>query len=296
VRPLDSAGKHVVTLLMLGTTGARMPMQQDLPIAENMAGSRTMAKDILTAQEIKAIRLRNELVSKWGADTISRFTRNIKVPKHSDYVCLTALTVCSTYSNAVMGLLRGGLKMPAKALLRILFEVSAKVLWCLNQPEADETGSGVEEKIQRWRKTALEQGIKLRERIVEMTSGAVKDRNKEALKALEEQSAQLSCKQMPDFVCLTKQLGGLWPQEFYTRLYAQFLDAVHLDFASLAEKARDDGHTVHVTCDSDESIEELVQYCTVDLHILFFAIRSHYGWDTNEMDGDFKAMKQSDDA
>ncbi len=114
-----------------------------------------MTKDILTTQEMEAIRVRDELISKWGAGTISLFTQNVRTPKPSDYVCLTALTVCSTYSNAVMALLRGGLRMPAKALLRILFEVSTKVLWCLKQRETDGTGAEVEEKVQRWAKTAL---------------------------------------------------------------------------------------------------------------------------------------------
>jgi hypothetical protein len=183
--------------------------------------------------------------------------------------------------------------MPAKALLRVLFEVSTKVLWCLKQSETDGPAAQVEEKVQQWAKTALAKRIALRDRVVEITSGAVKDRNTEALKNLKDKCNQLSCKQMPDFTCLTKQLGGPWPQEFYTKLYAQFNDAVHLDFASLAEKARDDGRTVCVTCDSDEPIEELVQYCVVDLHILFFVIRSHYGWDTREMDTEFKAVRQS---
>jgi hypothetical protein len=71
-----------------------------------MIGNKVMTKEVSTPQEMKAIRVRHELIGKWGADTISLFKQNVKVPKLSDYLCLTALTVCSAYSNAVMVLLR----------------------------------------------------------------------------------------------------------------------------------------------------------------------------------------------
>lgn len=77
----------------------------------------------LTPEELKAIGVRNEFISKWGADTISTFEKSIAVCRPSDLLCITTLSVCSTYSNAIAALLQNGLRMPTKALLRVLFEV-----------------------------------------------------------------------------------------------------------------------------------------------------------------------------
>lgn len=253
-----------------------------------------MNNDGLTPEQIDAVRVRNALISKWGADTISMFSESIKTQRPSDILCITTLSVCSTYCNAIMTLLQNGWRMPAEALLRILFEVSTKVLWCLAERKTDHSESAVEERIYRWAKASLEQNIKLRRDFLNILTGEERNKLEESITEYEEKRDQLGCNPMPkQFVGILKELGDSWHREYYPQLYRQFNDAVHLDFASLCNKAKDDGRTVSVTYDSNEPIGELAQCCVVDMHILFFAIRSHYGWDTKEMDKEFKGVNQS---
>ena len=212
-------------------------------------------------------------------------------------MCITTLSVCSTYCNAIMALLQNGLRMPTQALLRILFEVNAKVLWCLVERTTDHSESTVEERIYRWAKASLKENIKLRRDHLNIVPIEKRTKLEQSIKDSEEMLEQLECDPMPDtFYKLTKELGDVWQKEFYPRLYRRFNDAVHLDFASLCNKAKDDGATVSVTNDSNESIEELAQYCVVNMHTVLIAVRGHYGWDSEEMNKEFKAVNQIDKA
>jgi hypothetical protein len=259
-----------------------------------MNGRTTMAKRTLTQEEMEAIRVRYELISKWGADTISMFEKSVKTDRPSDRLCITTLSLCSTYVNAIIVLLQNGLRMPTKALLRILFEVSAKVLWCLAERDTDDSESAVEERILRWAKASLKQDIKLRRNHLKIVPEEGRAKLEQSIKESERMLDEWGFTPMnTNFYALLGELSDAWPKQFYPQLYERFNSAVHLDFASLLNKARDDGTTISVTNDSSERIEELAQYCVVNMHIIIFAIREHYGWDSAAMNKEFKAVNQS---
>jgi len=152
-----------------------------------------MAKERLTAEEIEAIQVRYELISKWGEDTIATFEKSIKTYRSSDRLCITTLSVCSTYCNAIRALLQNGLRMPTKALLRVLFEVSAKVLWCLKERDTDGSNSAVEKRMQRWEKESLRQKIKLAYDYQNIISDRNRDTLEQRVKEYKERQDQLKC-------------------------------------------------------------------------------------------------------
>jgi hypothetical protein len=250
-----------------------------------------MTERTLTPAEMEAIKVRCALISKWSADTISTFEKAIKTDRSSDRLCITTLSVCSTYCNAIVALLQRGLRMPTKALLRALFEVSAKVLWCLAERPTDSLHSEVEERIGRWAKASLQQDIELRRSYLNIVPKEERTMLEQSIKDSEEMVKQWECDPMPKkFGKLLEELGNAWAREFYPQLYRRFNDAVHLDFASLCNKAKDNGTTISVTNDSSEAIEELAQYCVVNMHVILLAVRQHYGWDSEDMNKEFKAV------
>lgn len=229
-------------------------------------------------------------IGRWGKDTIDVFKGCVRTNNGVDYICIASLSVCSTYSNAIASLLAQELRMPAKALLRCLFEVSVKVLWCLHEPGKETSDAAIEERIKRWAKSAIKARLKLRRGLGELlTSGPLQNENQSICDRMERDLSQLVYNDIPNVKDITKALGESW-QSFYTRLYLPFNDAVHLDFVSLCENATDDGHTIDVQPDSDEPIGELAKFWVLDIHMLLFAVRSHYGWDTEAMDSEFKAI------
>ncbi len=250
-----------------------------------------MTENSLTSDELNALSARCGVISKWGSDTISMFEKNIKTDRPSNRLCITTLSVCSTYCTAIMTLLKSGLRMPAKALLRVLFEVNAKVIWCLTERRPGELESAVEERIDRWARASLEQDIKLRRDYLSILAGKDKEKLEETLERSEEMLDQQKCERMPRlFPDVLRELGDPWQKEFYPQLYRRFNDAVHLDFGSLCSKAKDDGTTISVTNDSHEAIEELAQYCLLNTHIILLAVREYYEWNSDEMNKDFKAV------
>jgi len=253
-----------------------------------------VAQNSLTPQEMRAVKIRDAVIGKWGADTISMFEENVKTDRPIDRLCITTLSVCSTYCKAIMTLLEKGWRMPAKALLRVLFEANAKIIWCLAERQADEPESAVEERIERWAKASLEQDIKLRRDFLDILSGDEKRKLQGSLTKSEATLDQWDCDPMPKrFTTILGDIGNSWKGQFYPQLYRQFNNAVHLDFGSLCSRARDDGMRVSVTNDSDEPIEALAQYCVVNMHVIFFAIRSNYGWNSDAMNKEFKELKES---
>ncbi|MBN1359181.1 MAG: hypothetical protein JW993_01245 [Sedimentisphaerales bacterium] len=254
-----------------------------------------MANETPTADEIEAIGGRYALISRWAVDTISTFEKNVKTHRPSDLLCITTMSVCSTYCNAVNVLLLNGLRMPTKAILRILFEVSAKVLWCLAEREADDSKSAVADKIEAWAKASLRADTELRRDYLNIIPEKERDSLEQSINDSEKTLSQSKCDSMPRKFCkLLTELGDDWHKRFYPQLYRQFNDSIHLDFVSLCSKATDNGTVVSVTYDSTEPIEELAQYWTINMHIILVAVRSFYGWDIAEMNNDFRKVNVAD--
>jgi hypothetical protein len=239
---------------------------------------------------MEVIKISGEFIRRWGADTISLWEKAER-GKTSDLLCGTVLPVCSTYSNAIMLLLQNGWRMPAKALLRIVFEVIAKLCWCLSAPKTDRSEFAVEERANQWAKTSIAEEIKLREGVAKTASEAVKGENDRILQSLKAKPGLASCKPMPKFANIMDQPSQPLLQQLYVRLYLQFLNAVHLDCVSLGETVKNDER---ITDDSEEPVEYLAQCWVFDMYMLFFGIRSYYGWDTESMAKEFRAMKWPD--
>ena len=70
-----------------------------------------------------------KFIKKWFNDTISRFETEIKSDRPVDHLCVTTLTVSVKYCEAILILLSNDCRMPAKALLRVLFELASKLAW-----------------------------------------------------------------------------------------------------------------------------------------------------------------------
>jgi len=255
-------------------------------------------------RQVEVVTVRNLVIAKWGSDTVSLFERNVKTDKPVDRLCITALSVSSTYCNAIMTLLANGLRMPTKALLRVLFELSVKLLWCLREPVEDESiGTSTEEaksareiieqKVLRWEKGSIAQDIRLTDGFLALAPAKDQPRIQEQIAHLRKRDQSLTCKPVPAFSDIVRELPDVWGRDFYVRCYQQFNNAVHLDIGSLCRRVKKKNHGLAVECDSDESIERLAQHWVAIQHIILWTVRKHYEWDTDQMDEEFKALNKA---
>lgn len=235
-----------------------------------------------------------KFIKKWFNETISRFETEIKSDRPIDHLCVTSLTVSVKYCEAIIILLSNDCRMPAKALLRVLFELVSKLAWCLTVPDEKVHASDeiVGEKIRRWSKSTAIQKIKILKGFKKCIPDNEAGRVDNLLKRWEKLLESLDCQNMPYFVNMVKELSSSWATELYTRCYLQFNDAVHLDVSSLGDRVEEDGNKFSVSCDSREDIKDLVQYCAVFEKMVFYLVRKHYEWDTANMQNDFKGLSR----
>lgn len=238
----------------------------------------------------EALRCREELIKKWINNTISLFESEVKTNKSIDHLCVTSLTVSSKYCEAIIRSLAVGCRMPAKALLRVLFELSVKLLWCLMIPEERKlvADNVIEEKIKRWAKSTVTQDIRILRRFKECIADNGVSELENRIKKFEDIGKSLDCNQMPKFAKLVKELPGSWSKELYTQCYLQFNNAVHLDVTSLGGRVKEIGNKLFVDSDSEEKVQDLAQYCVTFEHTILYLVRTHYNCDTKEMDKQFR--------
>lgn len=242
----------------------------------------------------QSLRCREDLLKKWINDTILLFESQVKSNKPVDHLCVTSLTVSAKYCEAIMSLLARGCRIPVKALLRILFELSVKMLWCLIVPKGkqDIADEVIAENIRRWAKSTVTQDLRILRRFKECIPDNRVSELKKRIKEFEDIGKSLDCNQMPKFAKLVKELPGSWSKELYTQCYLQFNNAVHLDITSLCERVKDSRNKLFVDSDSEEKVEDLAQYCITFEHNILYLVRQHYDWDTKEMDKEFREVNK----
>jgi len=226
-----------------------------------------------------------KFIKKWFNDTVDLFNSEVKSDKPVDHLCITSLTVSITYVKAIIILLSNGIRMPVKALLRVLFELGAKLAWCLRCPnEFPDSDEIVEEKIRRWSKSSVKERVKILKDFEQFwppdAIHELKTRCEDFEKLLKDLDDD---KELPKFKQLVEQLPGDEVLELYTRCYSKFNDAVHLDISSLGDRVKEDGRKLFVGFDSEEPVEDLIHYCVLIERIIFFLVRSNYNWDTKEL-------------
>ena len=239
----------------------------------------------LHVDDVEKLLLFGRFIEKWSDDTMNLFESEVKSEKLVDHLCITSLTVSKTYVKAIIILLSNGLRMPVKALLRIIFELAVKLAWCLGYPDDyPDPDKLVEEKIRRWSKSSLIEDLKIiKDSENFYPQGAIhklktrRDNIEKLLKNLDDVN------ELPQLNQLVKQLSGDMFSEFYTRCYREFNNAVHLDISSLGNRVKDDGTKLFVGFDSEEPVEDLIRHCVLMERIIFFLVRSNYNWDTKQL-------------
>ena len=247
-------------------------------------------KDVSKEQEL-AIDQKGDLLLTWINDTTSLFEKEVKSERAIDHLCITSLAVSLTYCMAITSLLKIGIRMPTKALLRVLFELGVKITWCMVLPhdEQEPDDKIISERIKRWAKSSLNQKVKILKSMLDCLPKELRAEAQNRLSDYNKQMSTLDCREMPNLCQMVSDLPEVWSKQLYPQCYLQFNDAVHLDLHSLGRQEREETHQYAVVCDDNDSTELLMQYCMSLEHIILWIVRHHYGWKTDVMDNQFKA-------
>lgn len=235
-----------------------------------------------------ALRLLGEYVSmkvdntikKWFEETFNQF-KNRRETSRLDILLCGVLKCAQNYAIAVITLIDKGHKLPAKALLRILCELTVKLIWCFQVPEniSKKTEDVIYDNFRKWDKGAHLQYIKLLEKLVvdhEERESAIKSR----LQKEHEDMGNIKLKGMPNvyqiFEVLAKNFDEEFKNEGYAKLYLRFNSAVHLDTTIFGELAKLDGRKVICSKDCQDDPKELLVFCIEYAYNINLVIRDYH--------------------
>lgn len=213
-----------------------------------------------------------------------------------DKLCGEVLVLLENYVQGVLLLLNKGKILPAKALLRIIGDVSIKCGWCLEGLKTSE-----EEFNKRfdkwWRGSWLERRILMEKElaILEEEYGdkvsELKDKLKNWITAIE--SAGISKKDRFSITDnLVQEVWKTQPKLNLMVLYRRFNEAVHPDLVLFEKILKESDGRIIYKGDIEESPERIKGFCLVILGYLFEVIYSVNKWDFSGFEEDIKQLRE----
>ena len=193
-------------------------------------------------------------------------------------LCHASLRITHVYYNSIIKLLKEGIRLPTKALLRTLAELASRLTWCLHSEAFGKNSTGT--RIASWHKLSNRKYLKL----IENSMSIIPDKNwaKEQLKKAGQEKKcyeKNSILEMPEkFEDICKELPAKYKNFFRPALYLQFHHAVHID-AYLLRKFINNLQLK----DTPDGIEELKVYCLVSVYFVISSIYSYWDWSLEEI-------------
>jgi len=230
--------------------------------------------------------------SRWFDETAAKMEKYFKTNSQIDMLCAGTLKVATNYCNAVFLLLKNGHKMPAKALLRVLCELTAKLVWCLLISNEDKQNADdiIYEKFQRWQKSTYVENKKLLESLREAVPGKQKSELDNKIESLRKNAEQINLSPMPKLTKVFEELHGDWKTKIRPACYMQFNNAIHPDLKAMSDLIKIEGNKIICLDDSEDSINDLSGFCLDWAYHVNYFIRRHYNWDTKKIDDEYKQL------
>jgi hypothetical protein len=229
----------------------------------------------------------DETIKKWHEETQKiiedKIGPDLSNAGKIDKLCLCVAKTSYQYCSAVIQLLDKGYELPVRALMRCIGELSAKITWSLvGCKDENNTSEAIEERIQRWEKSACSKGIELLEGTTSVNRPEDKNVNEKILNDLKQQCKGLEVKNMPDLSEIFNQLGENY--KIYSKIriafYSIFNNAVHLDPASMSE--------IYLSQQQGQDSTRL--YCVAIAYHINSLIRTNYGIDIQQITDEFNQL------
>jgi len=232
-------------------------------------------------------------IIKWFEDTFHRMEKEFKPVTRVDEFCMAVIMMSKNYCGAALLLINNGHKMPAKALLRVLCELTVKFAWCLRVPDEIDKDENdiVYQNIRRWAKATFLQKVKNLESFREAARGTFEKELEDMIKTAKEDAQRIRLKAMPNVPQICESLPEGFKSRAYPELYLQFNNAVHLDVKSIGDLIEREGGTTLCSPDCKDSAENLEKYCMRFAYMLNALVRMHYNWATHQMTEEYELAK-----
>jgi hypothetical protein len=241
-----------------------------------------------------------EIVTEWFGETAAEMNKRSKGEDAAKNLCSSVLPVVHNYSSATFVLLRDNRKLPAMALIRVLAELTFRLIWCLSSGKNKEE-IGV--RIKRWWKESYIQEKRVLEKCINSLDKSRSVQMEKRIKWLDSEILKISYKSAGDLygslndLTVDESIGfrkvPSWKNDLYPKLYSVFNQAIHPDLTLLSKltKRRGDILEFHEDYDSVDT-EVLKIYCMSCVFNAIAVTRIVYGLSYNEIKTQYLESKR----
>ncbi len=247
----------------------------------------------------------DEVLDKWFDETFSMYQEKVRPPRRSDLLVMGVLRYSRHCSITTFLLLEHGAKLSTMVLLRAFLELYIKFLWCLIKDTDSQKNhqEQVYDRFKRWDyKRLLEQKRNLGKRleISNVDSRSDIDETIKNVDNLIEEYKRQKIKCIPDVWQILKEISET--EEFrktpetilgvYPNLYQKFSQAVYPNMDFIRKMVIKTETAYVCNCDVEEDIQELrllLISMSCDINRM---IRDFYGWDSAEMQKEYKLISK----
>ena len=230
----------------------------------------------------------DETINNWLEQCIQNLEKETIADTEQKLVydlCHASLRITNVYYNSIIKLLKEGIRLPTKALLRTLAELASRLTWCLHSKAFGRNSTGT--RIASWNKLSNRKYLNL----IENSMSIIHDKNwaKEQLKKAGQEKKCYEKNNMPEmpekFEDICKSLSKKHKDFLRPALYLQFHHAVHID-AYLLRKFINESQLK----DTLEKIEELKVYCLVCVYFVISSVYSYWNWSLGEIRKEYQQI------
>ncbi len=243
----------------------------------------------------------DKTIDKWFREIAEKMSSTPKEDKPIYDLCSSVLPLAHNYCDATLLLLDSNKNLPAMALLRILSELTFRLIWCLstyNNPQED-----VDIRIKRWLKESYKQRKRNLKKLLP-SAGAGENKNiKKEIDFLQKEIDAIPYKFAGDLYNSLDELtiqtpdgkakSLSWKDDLYPILYTQFNQAIHPDLLVLGRLIKQNENIRIFSGDfNDIDIVELKIYCMSCAFNIISYIRIIYDLDYQNVKTEYLDIKK----
>ena len=234
-----------------------------------------------------------DTIVKWYEQTHTAMTVTVNPPSHLDVELMGILLASKQQTLGALTTLVNKHILSTHALLRILLETYAVLLWAFNAPiiESKTKSEEVFKRLRRWDYTRLKKDKMLLENL---TRTPEIDTIIEKAEADIEKLRKDGIKELPNTKQLYDDLGKEW-KSVYANFYMRYCRAVHLNrniTQKLAwiQKEEEKAKAILYQDDIEPDGDELITIVRISVDINK-AIRDFYGWQLEAIQNEYKQVE-----
>jgi hypothetical protein len=229
---------------------------------------------------------------KWFAETVSKLNSDVAPDTPENNLLFSVLPVAANYCKATFLVADAGHKLPAMALLRVLAELTLRVMWVLweGDPKREPCGT----RVRRWWKTSCNEEIKYLNKMLPSASPKDRKQMEDAKSRFEDEIKKNAHPPVGPFYNSMDELPPQIKGDLYPLLFSPFNQAIHPNLWLFTDLVRQEGNERVFLSDPEKPGADAIKICAMtDAFDLLSVVHRHYGWDCDRMKAEYLKIKNN---